>query len=240
MAKGAITGDLAVPISDLVGRRREIDDLADLVERERLVTVVGAGGSGKTRLAAAAAARLAGTDRFEVVCAVGLAPLSDSSFIAAKAVAALDATSDPTRDSEANLVHHLADRRALLLLDNFEHLIASAPLVARLLARLPDLHVLVTSRQVLRLSGEHVFDLAPLPLPGSPVPGDRPERTDAVSSSSAGPQRPAPGSASTTTRSRRSPPSAAGSTGCRWRSSSPRRAVACSIPRRSRRACGTP
>ena len=180
MARHAITGDLAVPISELVGRRREIEDLAGLVERERLVTVVGAGGSGKTRLAAAAAARLADSDRFELVCAVGLAPLSDPSFIAAKAVAALDATSDPARNSEANLVHHLADRRALLLLDNFEHLIASAPLVARLLARLPELHVLVTSRQVLRLSGEHVFDLAGLPLPGAPVPGARPERTDAV------------------------------------------------------------
>ena len=164
-------GRLPTPLTPLIGRAREMAAVLDLLGQPhvRLVTLTGAGGAGKTRLALEIAARAAA--RFpDGVRFVDLAPLADPALVAAAVAQELGVTEQPTWTLPESVIAALADKRLLLVLDNFEHLLDAASLVTTLLGRCPGLIVLATSRSPLRLRGEHVFEAPPLPLP-DPRPG---------------------------------------------------------------------
>lgn len=129
-----------------------------------LITITGPGGMGKTTLAVHLGrhARQAFPDG---VVFVDLTPLVDPGLIPAQIMRALGLEETADRPAFAALIDHYRDRRALLLLDNFEHLLDGALLVAKLLQHAPGLKVLATSREPLRLRGERVYPLAPLAVP---------------------------------------------------------------------------
>ena len=119
---------------------------------------------GKTRLALEVAAEVA--DAFaDGVYFVPLAPIQASESVAAAIAQGLDVREDDKRSLLEVLLDYLCPKQLLLVLDNFEHVLAAAPLVAQLLEQAPDLKVLVTSRIVLHLSAEHEFVVSPLDLP---------------------------------------------------------------------------
>ena len=152
---------LPSPATALVGRRREVDDLTELVRGEaRLVTLTGPGGTGKTRVAIQAAHELADAFPHGVVF-VGLAGLRDPELVPAQIVSALG-VEDGTRPVAESLAEHLRERTALLLVDNFEQVDAAAPALGSLLVAAPRLRLLVTSRHPLRIYGEHEFPVPPL------------------------------------------------------------------------------
>ena len=169
-----LAGALPVPATPLLGRDREAAAIEDLVAREgvRLVTLTGPGGVGKSRLMVEAARRL-GPGFADGVRFVELAAVSAADLVA-PAIAAGLGLSTSAGQLITDLESYLRPRRLLLALDNFEQVIGAAPLLAGLLAAAPDLVVLVTSRAVLRLSGEHEFPVPPLPVPpagAAPDPG---------------------------------------------------------------------
>lgn len=150
----------------LIGRESELATLRRvLVDSDAsLVTVTGPGGMGKTRLALEVAAGLGG--RFEDgVALVSLASVSDPQWVAASIADVMGTAPTDPRTQLAALKAQLQDRCLLLLLDNFEHLVLAAPVVAELLASCPKLKVLVTSRVRLQLTGEHELVLGGLALP---------------------------------------------------------------------------
>ena len=154
------------PAADaIVGRASEVSTALRLLARGdvRLVTLLGSGGAGKTRLALEVAAQAAPRYR-DGVWFVPLAPLSDHT-LAASAIANIlgikEAESEPL---SVTLTKSLVDRQALLLLDNFEHLIDATGLVSQILDAAAHVDVLVTSREALHLRGEHRMEVPPLPL----------------------------------------------------------------------------
>jgi len=150
------------------GREEEIGRLSEPLTSgvTRLVTVSGPGGSGKTRLAVAAAGRLQ-QQWGDAVTFVPLADLSDAQRIPEVVADALELTRTPECPPLAQVVSYLRGRPWLLVLDNFEHLVESGALLARtLLEQVPTLTLLVTSRQRLSVSGEQELPLLPLPTPG--------------------------------------------------------------------------
>jgi predicted ATPase/class 3 adenylate cyclase len=150
----------------LIGRERESAAVVALLRRAevRLVTLTGPGGIGKTRLGLQVAAEL--LDGFaDGVWFVNLAPINDSSLVATTIAHTLGVAEVARIPIEKSLRAVLREKRTLLLLDNFEQVLDAAPLVAELLAAAPGLTVLVTSRAVLHLSGEHEFAVPPLALP---------------------------------------------------------------------------
>jgi predicted ATPase len=159
------TGALPVPATPLLGREREVAAVEGLVVREgvRLVTLTGPGGVGKSRLAVEAARRL-GPGFADGVRFVELASVSAADLVAAAIAAGLGLNTTAGR-LITDLESYLRAARLLLVLDNFEQVIDAAPLLAEVLAAAPGVVVLVTSRTVLRLRGEHEFAVPPLPVP---------------------------------------------------------------------------
>jgi predicted ATPase len=146
--------NLPIPATPFLGRERELGEVGTLLSRDdvRLLTLTGAGGSGKTRLALQAVA--SGADEYpQGVWWVPLAPVRDTAGVTETAARALGGAS--------SLAEVIGDRRLLLLLDNFEHVIAAAPELTSLLSTCPNLDVVVTSRERLQLGGEHVY---PVPV----------------------------------------------------------------------------
>ena len=159
-----IPTNLPAQVTDFIGRKQEVQAVADLVRHSRLLTLTGPGGTGKTRLALQVASQL----RSEFIGGVffaDLSPLTDPALIPTTIASALGVREQPDRPLLASLQAHLRDRRLLLVLDNFEQLQAGAPLVAQLLEAAPDLVVLVTSRERLHLRGEQEYPVPPLGLP---------------------------------------------------------------------------
>ena len=162
---------LPVSLTPLVGREAELDAIGRALESDdvRLLTLTGPGGSGKTRLGLEAG-RAAAARFHDGVFFVALESLGDPAHVAgaiAEAVGVRDEGADGS-DLVARLHERLADTRVLLVLDNFEHVIAASALVAGLLGAARKLTVLVTSQAALRLQGEHEFPVPPL---RSPPPG---------------------------------------------------------------------
>jgi predicted ATPase/DNA-binding SARP family transcriptional activator len=156
---------LPAPVTPFIGRQWEQAELrALLADEARLVTVTGPGGIGKTRLALEVAAALVG--RFaDGVYFVDLAAVRDPQLVAAAIARSLgvrERSDTPLADS---VKRHLRDRRALLVVDNFEQVLDGAVVVGELLAEAGGLKVLATSREVLRLYGEHDYALGQLGLP---------------------------------------------------------------------------
>src|SRR5262245_40799041 len=159
-------------LTSFVGRTRALATLERLLERAPLLTITGAGGTGKTRLALQVAAA-AQSHYPDGVWLVDLAPLADPPLVPQAVATALGVLGQPGRSLPEQLLDVLASRRLLLVLDNCEHLVgACAALVATLLPACPGVQILATSREALQVAGETVWPAPPLetPLPGEVAP----------------------------------------------------------------------
>lgn len=157
--------NLPIQPTPLLGREREVAEISDLLRSEgvRLLTLTGTGGTGKTRLALQSAAEL--IDEFEDgVFFVALAPISDPELVASTVAEALSVSETAGRALEEDLREFLSNKELLIVLDNFEQVVDAAPLVGELLSVCPGLEVLVTSRTLLRVYGEHEYGVRPLEL----------------------------------------------------------------------------
>lgn len=157
---------LPAAFTSLLGRERETDALWEMLRRAdvRLVTLVGPPGVGKTRLAVHAAAHAASWFPDGVVFA-DLAPVARAEDVIPVIASALGIPETFGAAHVANIHSRLRNQRLLIVLDNFEQVMPAAPQIAKLLAASPDLKIIATSREALRLSAERVFPLQPLPLP---------------------------------------------------------------------------
>jgi predicted ATPase/DNA-binding SARP family transcriptional activator len=152
-------GNLPAPVGDLIGRDAEVARVRELLGRKRLVTLTGPGGVGKTRLAVEAARGLTYRD------GVWLVGLADTDDVAGAVAAVLGVRDDASEPLTPRLARVLRDRRALLVVDNCEHLVEqAAEVVPALLAAAPGLDVLVTGQEPLGVTGEHVELVSPLPV----------------------------------------------------------------------------
>ena len=176
-----VRNSLPAQLDELIGRAEALTELRALIPAARLVTLVGPGGVGKTRLAAAAAAEQAPPDGVHLV---ELAPLAaGDTRVAEQALGVLGLHEAPgtTGSATDRLVTALRHREMLLVLDNCEHVIgAAAALAARLLRDAPGVRVLATSREPLLLAGERIWEVGPLALPSDPDDVDAVRRSAAA------------------------------------------------------------
>jgi predicted ATPase/class 3 adenylate cyclase len=165
----SIPHNLPTQLTTFIGRTRELEEVKRLIESNRLLTLLGPGGTGKTRLLLQAAGHL--VERFpDGVWLVELAPLTNPELVAEKTAAVLGVRGQADRSLADSLAVYLRRKETLLLLDNAEHLIqTSAELVEHLLTLCPKLKVLVTSREPLSIGGEATFQVPSLTLPAENV-----------------------------------------------------------------------
>jgi predicted ATPase/DNA-binding XRE family transcriptional regulator len=154
-------GSLPLQLTSFLGRERELAELHELLGRARLVTLTGPPGTGKTRLALRIAEQIRPTFSDGAVF-VALASVGDPALVVRAIAQTLGLPEQPGRPVLDLLTDALAGRELLLVLDNFERVITAGPQVAALLAACPRIRVLVTSRELLRVSGEHAYSVAPL------------------------------------------------------------------------------
>jgi predicted ATPase/DNA-binding CsgD family transcriptional regulator len=158
--------NLPEQLTPLIGRAQEIQAVCTLLRQPgvRLVTLAGTGGVGKTRLGLQVASDLL-IDFADGVSFVPLAPISTSELVVAAIAQTLGVKESGERSLFDLLKAHLQDKHLLLLLDNFEQVVQAAPQLAELITLCPHLKLLVTSRAVLHIRGEHEFPVPPLALP---------------------------------------------------------------------------
>ncbi|MEO9135500.1 MAG: tetratricopeptide repeat protein [Casimicrobiaceae bacterium] len=161
----AIPNNLPQQVTSFIGRERELAAIRDLLRRGRLVTVVGTGGLGKTRLSLQVAAD-ALDDFPDGAWLVELAPLADPQLVPQAVASVLGVKEELGRSVSQALIRHCGDRKLMLILDNCEHLIdACAALAAALLQSVPDLKILASSRERLNIRGETTYLLPPFVVP---------------------------------------------------------------------------
>ena len=163
-----LQGNLPAVLPELIGRAGDVASLLTAIGAHRLVSVVGAAGIGKTRLAQAAAHAL--RREFEDgVWMVELAPVADPALLPTAVAQALGVTLPGKRSSQDEVIDALRDRAALLVLDNCEHLLDAASAFAHALRRrAPEAHLLITSQELLRIADEHLYHAATLSVPATP------------------------------------------------------------------------
>jgi predicted ATPase len=160
--------NLPAALNSFVGRTHELREVKDRLGRTRLLTLLGTGGTGKTRLALQAATDL--RDDFEGrVYFADLAASRDLESVLSVTARAIGLREESTRSLLDDLKAQIGTQKMLLLLDNFEQVTAAAPTMVELLRDCPELKQLVTSREALHVSGEHVLPVPPLALPKSDV-----------------------------------------------------------------------
>ena len=170
------TDSLPVSLARMVGRTQAVAALAERVARQRLVTIVGPGGAGKTVVAAAVAEKQAAAYEHGV-CFVDFAVVADVGSIPSALAAALG-LADLPEEAMQGVLSFLKDKSMLIVLDNCEHVVeAAAAMAEKVLRRAPGVHLLATSRELLRAAGEYVYRLPPLEVP---VSSSGPARADAV------------------------------------------------------------
>jgi predicted ATPase/class 3 adenylate cyclase len=158
--------NLPTQLTSFVGRERELAEAGALLEANRLVTFTGPGGTGKTRLSLQVAANAA--DRYvDGVFFVPLETVREPALLPSRIASAIGLAESGARTADVMLREWLASKQVLLVLDNFEQVLAGGPIVADLLRDAPGLSALVTSRAALRVSGEQEY-----PVPGLPTPPD--------------------------------------------------------------------
>jgi predicted ATPase len=164
LSQPALT-NLPAELTSFVGRRRELSTAVRLLRRERLVTLTGVAGVGKSRLALRAAAQV--REMFpDGTWLVELAALTDDRLLAQTVANVFGIQEQPGRHAVDTLSDYFEDKQALLVLDTCEHLVdAGAKLTGKLLAAAPGLRILATSRQVLGSPGEHILEVPQLPVP---------------------------------------------------------------------------
>jgi predicted ATPase/DNA-binding SARP family transcriptional activator len=162
------TVESALPIhtTPFFGRERELEEIKRLLQNPdcRLLTLFGPGGVGKTRLALEAAQHVENEDG---VYFVNLTPVTSPINILKTIVQVLKCYSQTAKDDETTLIQFIAEKHILLILDNFEHLLAGAPILSRLLKATPNLKLMTTSRERLNLQEEWIFDTEGLDFPDS-------------------------------------------------------------------------
>jgi predicted ATPase/class 3 adenylate cyclase len=174
--------NLPAAVTGFIGRERELGEVRRLLRESRLLTLTGSGGTGKTRLALEVARELI-DDCPGGVCFVDLAPLTDHEWVPQAVAAALGLREDPGRVATQVVAEHLAPARALVLLDNCEHLVeACSRLADSLLAACPQLSILCTSTEALNIAGEVAWRVPPLGVPeaAGSLPADRLAEYEAI------------------------------------------------------------
>ena len=166
IAKPALQSSLPDRPTPFIGRRRELAEVVALFKEPgtRLVTLTGPGGVGKTRLALQVARALPGHYQ-DGIFFVDLSPILIPDLVVGRIARALGLKEGPARSPVDSIIDHLRDRRCLLLLDNFEQIIDASPIVSELIAAVPGLDVLATSREILHLYGEQEYPVSPLAIP---------------------------------------------------------------------------
>ncbi len=171
--------NLPVQLSSFVGREKELTDVKRLLKETHLLTLLGPGGTGKTRLMLEVAEEVVG-DFAHGVWLVELAPLTDPNLIPERVAAALSVQEQPGRAMSETLVDYLRRKETLLLLDNVEHLVREcAELAEHLLIHCPRLKILVTGREALFIAGETTLQIPSLSLPS----GNGPSTLDEIRAS---------------------------------------------------------
>jgi len=170
---------LPSPASRFIGREREKSIVRDLLTGEdtRMVTLVGAGGIGKTRLALEVGSEL--RDKFEGVVMVALDEVS-SDLVVSSIASSLGIPESPGQPLQDTVINYLRARKLLLIIDNFEHVVTAAGLLGLIISQTDQVVLLVTSRERLRLSGERVVEVPPLQVPEASDHDEALQGSDAV------------------------------------------------------------
>ena len=163
--KSVVAPNLPVQLTNFVGRGAEMNDVRQILTDNRLVTLTGAGGVGKTRLAVQVAAQMAAAEFGDGVWYVDLAPITDPEVVAVAVARALGLPDEPGRSTMDTVIRFVGDRRMLVVLDNCEHLLdACTALVVALFSACPRLTLLATSREPIGVAGEATWRVPSLSL----------------------------------------------------------------------------
>lgn len=152
----------------LIGRDMVIDQVIDRLHTKRFVTIVGPGGVGKTTLSLVVSKHLK-TDFEDAICFVDLSPLKDGSLVTSTIALCLG-LSVSSDDPSTNLLKFIRDKKLLIVIDNCEHVLDdTAPILEQIFAAAPGIHILATSREALRVAGEHLLRVGPLEIPAEGI-----------------------------------------------------------------------